>query len=160
MPSNPAFTVTDLGSEPLSRWWVSTTMALANRKSILPAAEERRRYQRVKVHLLGSVYCTRAAWPIMLEQNYGRIVLTTSSSGLYGNFGQSNYGAAKLGLVGFMNTLKIEGGKNNIKVNTIAPVDGKTVKVGWEGTSYGFLTDAIYSGNELAQGTDCKMAQP
>ena len=75
-----------------------------------------------KVHLLGSMYCTKAAWPIMLEQNYGRIVMTTSSSGLYGNFGQSNYGAAKLGLVGFMNTLKIEGAKNNIKVNTVAPV--------------------------------------
>ena len=76
----------------------------------------------VKVHLLGSVYCTQAAWPIMADKGYGRIVMTTSSSGLYGNFGQSNYGAAKLGLVGFMNTLKIEGGRKDIKVNTIAPV--------------------------------------
>jgi len=73
------------------------------------------------VHLLGSVYCTKAVWPIMNEKKYGRIVMTTSSSGLYGNFGQSNYGAAKLGLVGFMNTLKLEGAKNNVKVNTVAP---------------------------------------
>jgi NAD(P)-dependent dehydrogenase (short-subunit alcohol dehydrogenase family) len=76
----------------------------------------------VDVHLMGSVYVTKAVWPIMREQNYGRIVMTTSPSGLYGNFGQTNYGAAKLGLVGFMNTLKIEGAKNNIHTNAIAPV--------------------------------------
>jgi NAD(P)-dependent dehydrogenase (short-subunit alcohol dehydrogenase family) len=76
----------------------------------------------IDVHLMGSVYCTAAVWPLMIEQNYGRIVMTTSPSGLYGNFGQANYGAAKLGLVGFMNTLKIEGAKNNIKINAIAPV--------------------------------------
>lgn len=78
----------------------------------------------LKVHLLGSVYVTKAAWPHMINQKYGRIVMTTSSSGLYGNFGQSNYGAAKLGLVGFMNTLKIEGQKSDIRVNTVAPVAG------------------------------------
>jgi NAD(P)-dependent dehydrogenase (short-subunit alcohol dehydrogenase family) len=76
----------------------------------------------VNVHLLGSAYCTAAVWPIMAEQNYGRIVMTTSPSGLFGNFGQANYGAAKMGVVGMMNTLKIEGQKNNIRVNAIAPV--------------------------------------
>jgi NAD(P)-dependent dehydrogenase (short-subunit alcohol dehydrogenase family) len=76
----------------------------------------------VNVHLLGSVYVTKAAWPIMLEKGYGRIVMTTSSSGLYGNFGQANYGAAKLGVIGFMNTLKIEGEKKNVRVNAIAPI--------------------------------------
>ncbi len=76
----------------------------------------------LEVHLLGSMLCTKEVWPIMREQNYGRIVMTTSPSGLYGNFGQTNYGAAKLGLVGFMNSLKIEGAKNNIHCNAIAPV--------------------------------------
>jgi NAD(P)-dependent dehydrogenase (short-subunit alcohol dehydrogenase family) len=74
------------------------------------------------VHLLGTVKPAKAVWEIMRTQNYGRIVCTTSSSGLYGNFGQSNYGAAKLGIIGFMNTLKLEGQKNNIHVNAIAPV--------------------------------------
>jgi NAD(P)-dependent dehydrogenase (short-subunit alcohol dehydrogenase family) len=76
----------------------------------------------IDVHLMGSVYCTKAVWPIMSEQGYGRIVMTTSPSGLYGNFGQANYGAAKLGVVGFMNTLSIEGAKGNIRINAIAPV--------------------------------------
>ncbi len=74
------------------------------------------------VHLMGTVKPVKAAWEIMKAQNYGRIVVTTSSTGLYGNFGQANYGAAKLSLVGFMNTMKIEGMKNNIKVNAISPV--------------------------------------
>jgi NAD(P)-dependent dehydrogenase (short-subunit alcohol dehydrogenase family) len=76
----------------------------------------------VEVHLMGSMYCTKEVWTIMREQNYGRIVMTTSPSGLYGNFGQTNYGAAKLALVGFMNSLKIEGAKNNVFTNAIAPV--------------------------------------
>jgi len=76
------------------------------------------------VHLMGSVNCTKAVWNIMREQNYGRIVMTTSSSGMYGNFGQSNYGAAKMALVGFMNTLVLEGKKNDVRVNTLSPTAG------------------------------------
>jgi NAD(P)-dependent dehydrogenase (short-subunit alcohol dehydrogenase family) len=76
----------------------------------------------VKVHLTGTAICTKAVWGPMREAGYGRIVVTTSSSGLYGNFGQSNYGAAKLGVVGLMNTLRAEGAKYDIRVNALAPV--------------------------------------
>ena len=75
----------------------------------------------VDVHLMGAVHCTKAVWDTMRAQNYGRIVMTTSSSGLYGNFGQANYGAAKMALVGLMQTLSIEGAKHDIRVNCLAP---------------------------------------
>jgi NAD(P)-dependent dehydrogenase (short-subunit alcohol dehydrogenase family) len=78
----------------------------------------------MNVHLMGTVKPTKAIWEIMRAQNYGRIIVTTSSTGLYGNFGQANYGAAKLSLIGFMNTMKLEGQKNNIHVNAISPVAG------------------------------------
>jgi NAD(P)-dependent dehydrogenase (short-subunit alcohol dehydrogenase family) len=73
------------------------------------------------VHLMGAVHCCKAVWPHMQAQEYGRIVMTTSSTGLYGNFGQSNYGAAKLAQVGLMQTLALEGAKHNIRVNALAP---------------------------------------
>ncbi|OUS04708.1 hypothetical protein A9Q90_07355 [Gammaproteobacteria bacterium 54_18_T64] len=76
----------------------------------------------VDVHLSGSAYCTLAAWPHMKEANYGRIVMTTSSAGLFGNFGQGNYAAAKMGVFGLMNALKHEGRKFNININTLAPM--------------------------------------
>ncbi|WP_240919194.1 SDR family NAD(P)-dependent oxidoreductase [Acidovorax sp. HDW3] len=77
--------------------------------------------QVLEVHLMGAVHCCKAVWPQMVAQKYGRIVMTTSSSGLYGNFGQSNYGAAKMAQVGLMQTLALEGAKQGIHVNALAP---------------------------------------
>jgi NAD(P)-dependent dehydrogenase (short-subunit alcohol dehydrogenase family) len=78
----------------------------------------------VRVHLLGSAFAAKACWETFREQNYGRVLMTASSTGLFGNFGQANYGAAKMGLAGLTKTLQIEGAKNNIRVNTIAPTAG------------------------------------
>lgn len=75
----------------------------------------------IAVHLNGTAYVTHAAWPIMYEKNYGRIVFTSSGSGIWGNFGQSNYGAAKTGMLGLMNVLALEGASHNIKVNCLSP---------------------------------------
>lgn len=82
------------------------------------------------VHLMGAAHCCKAVWPHMQTQNYGRIVMTTSSSGLYGNFGQSNYGAAKMAQVGLMQTLSIEGAKHNIHVNALAPTAATRMTAG------------------------------
>ena len=75
----------------------------------------------IEVHLMGTVHCCKAVWETMREQGYGRIVVTTSASGLYGNFGQSNYSAAKMAVVGLMNTLALEGAKYDIRINALAP---------------------------------------
>jgi NAD(P)-dependent dehydrogenase (short-subunit alcohol dehydrogenase family) len=84
----------------------------------------------IDVHLFGTVHCTKAVWEIMREQQYGRIVMTSSSSGLYGNFGQTNYGAAKMAVVGLMNTLVLEGEKYGIRVNALAPAAGTRMTEG------------------------------
>jgi NAD(P)-dependent dehydrogenase (short-subunit alcohol dehydrogenase family) len=88
------------------------------------------------VHLLGSVYVTKAAWPVMSSNGWGRIVLTSSGSGIFGNFGQANYGTAKMGLLGFMNVLKLEGAKRGIRTNCLAP--GATTRM-TEGLPSGIL---------------------
>ena len=84
----------------------------------------------VDVHLMGSVYCTKAVWGLMREQQYGRVLFTSSSTGLYGNFGQANYAAAKMAMVGLMNTLHLEGEKYNIRVNCLAPAAGTAMTEG------------------------------
>jgi len=84
----------------------------------------------IDVHLMGTAYCTKAVWEIMRDQSYGRIVMTSSSTGLYGNFGQTNYGAAKMAMVGMMNTLHQEGAKYNIHVNCLAPTAGTAMTEG------------------------------
>ncbi|MBP7335277.1 SDR family NAD(P)-dependent oxidoreductase [Niveispirillum sp.] len=91
------------------------------------------------VNLMGSVHCTHAVWNGMRERGYGRIVFTTSSSGLYGNFGQANYSAAKMGLVGLMQTLAIEGQRHNIRVNCLAP----SAATG--------MTSGLYANDDLAR---------
>jgi NAD(P)-dependent dehydrogenase (short-subunit alcohol dehydrogenase family) len=91
----------------------------------------------IDVHLMGTVHCTKAVWEIMRTQNYGRIVLTSSSSGLYGNFGQTNYGAAKMAMLGFMNTLHLEGAKYDIRVNCLAPTAGTAM-------TKGLFPDAVF----------------
>ena len=84
----------------------------------------------VDVHLVGSAICTKAVWPGMRERNYGRIVFTSSSSGIYGNFGQANYGAAKAGMIGLMNVLHLEVVKYNIHVNILAPTAATNMTTG------------------------------
>jgi len=84
----------------------------------------------IKVHLYGGYNVSRAAWPHFREQGFGRVVVAASTSGLYGNFGQSNYGAAKLGLVGLVNTLAIEGKRNNITANAVAPLAATRMTAG------------------------------
>ena len=105
----------------------------------------------VDVHLMGAVICTKAVWDIMRTQRHGRVVMTTSSSGLYGNFGQANYGAAKMALVGLMQTLSIEGEKYNIRVNCLAPTAATQMTQGiLSGESLELLDPAFVSPGLLA----------
>ncbi|TGX54043.1 SDR family NAD(P)-dependent oxidoreductase [Sphingomonas gei] len=105
----------------------------------------------VDVHLMGAAICSKAVWEVMRAQQYGRIVMTTSSSGLYGNFGQANYGAAKMALVGLMQTLAIEGEKYGIRVNCLAPTAATQMTSGvLSETSLAALDPALVSPGLLA----------
>ena len=119
--------VEDMVSDAISRWGrvdilVNNAGILRDKTFSKMSLDEFRLV--LDVHLMGAVHCTKAVWEQMKSQSYGRIVMTTSSSGLYGNFGQSNYGAAKLALVGLMQTLALEGAKYNVRVNCLAPTAG------------------------------------
>jgi NAD(P)-dependent dehydrogenase (short-subunit alcohol dehydrogenase family) len=110
----------------------------------------------IDVHLMGSAICTKAVWEIMRQQRYGRVVMTTSSSGLFGNFGQANYGAAKMALVGLMQTLALEGEKYGIKVNCLAPTAATAMTGGLldEKTSERLSPDLVSPGLPALVGED------
>ncbi len=114
---------------------VNNAGILRDRTFAKMSVEEMR--QVIDVHLLGSMFCAKAVWEQMRDQSYGRIIFTTSSSGLYGNFGQTNYGAAKMAMVGMMNTLHLEGAKHNIHVNCLAPTAGTEM-------TKGIFPDAVF----------------
>lgn len=116
--------VADMVAQAMSKW--GRVDALINNAGILrdvsfakASLDDFRKI--LDVHVMGSVICAKAVWPIMTERKYGRILMTTSSSGLYGNYGQANYAAAKMAVVGLMNVLQIEGEKHDIRVNALAP---------------------------------------
>lgn len=116
--------VADMVAQVMDRW--GRIDALVNNAGILRdktfAKMDMADFRRViDVHLIGSANCCHAVWPVMRTQGYGRIVLTASGSGLYGNFGQANYGAAKAAMVGLMNVLHLEGARDDIRINTLAP---------------------------------------
>jgi NAD(P)-dependent dehydrogenase (short-subunit alcohol dehydrogenase family) len=116
--------VSDMIAQTMARW--GRVDCLVNNAGILRdksfAKMDMVDFRRViDVHLMGSANCCHAVWPIMRAQGYGRIVLTSSGSGLYGNFGQANYGAAKAAMVGLMNVLHLEGARGDIRINTLAP---------------------------------------
>jgi NAD(P)-dependent dehydrogenase (short-subunit alcohol dehydrogenase family) len=125
--------VQDMVQQTMEKWGridiLVNNAGILRDKSFLKMSMEDFR-QVIDVHLIGSANCCKAVWEIMREQAFGRIILTSSSTGLYGNFGQTNYGAAKMAMVGMMNTLHLEGAKYNIRVNCLAPTAGTAMTEG------------------------------